>query len=532
MLKKNRLLLLCLLGPATSSAVKFTSRSIMNISQVMPVDPTLYYMFNDHFTYDRDEVEGKTLKEKIKHLSKEAKSAFNMVVWGGSSTNHDDMAKYLLPFGKTQLRVREGYNTNPGGTNPNVDVPGNQDLVAENFNITTKQGNFCSTLAFKPKQTFVWVGFSGYRQISNKIWLSFEAPLIHVKNTLDMVETVTYAGGGAVVQAAGAATQGFNNTPFVANMEEAFKNPNMHYGKIDGPQSKTAVAYVNLKVGYTYLHEEDRSLHVYGGFLLPTGNKPKGVYLFEPLIGNNKHFGLILGAFFTRRFETKRFAVNVSADSDTEFLFANTQTRSFDLAGKPWSRYMGVYANNSQRLLDNATGVGGGLSQMRYQTWGVNLFTQEVKVNPHFSTNLIINASFELPRNFAFDLGFKCFWQQDEHVTLKNPWILGPIIGELSKDATNQVGECTPARGINNMFANVATSPIGQVIYVTADQLDLTSATQPFRSNYTIYAATHKLCEFKKFNSCRLQLGTSYTFGSNNATADRWQVWLGSDYYF
>jgi hypothetical protein len=313
-------------------------------------------------------------------------------------------------------------------------------------------------------------------------------------------------------------------------MTDAFKNPNMHYGKIDGSQSKTAVAYVNLKVGYTYLQEEKRSLQLYGGLLLPTGNKPKGIYLFEPLVGNNKHFGLILGTYFTRRYEMKRFAINLSADSDTEFLFENTQTRSFDLAGKPWSRYMGVYANNTQRLLDTVNGTA--KSQMRYQTWGVNLFTQEVKVNPHFSTNLIINASFELPRNTAFDLGFKCFWQQDEHVTLKNPWTETPIIGELSDNFTNVPGECTPARGINNMFATVASTTANTVVYITEDQLDLTSATQPFRSDYTIYAATHKLCEFKNFKSCRFQLGTSYTFGSNNATANRWQVWLGSDYYF
>ncbi len=534
MMKKNRLLLLCLLAPVTSSAVKFTSRSIMNISQVMPVDPTLYYMFNDNFTYNRDEVECSKLKDKIKHIGKETQSAFNIVVWGGSSTNHDDMAKYMLPFGKTQLRVREGYNAGTNTTNPNVDVPGNQDIVAENFNITTKEGNFCSILDFKPRQTFVGVGFSGYCQLSNKIWLSFEAPVIHVKNTLDMVETVTYNGGGAKVQTGAIGTSGFNNTPFVANMTDAFKNPNMQYGKIDGSQSKTAVAYVNLKVGYTYLHEEKRSLQMYGGLLLPTGNKPKGIYLFEPLVGNNKHFGVILGTFFTRRYEMKRFAINVSADSDTEFLFSNTQTRSFDLAGKQWSRYMGVYANNTQRLLDNSTAVAAfsTVSQMQYQTWGVNLFTQEVKVNPHFSTNLIINASFELPRNIAFDLGFKSFWQQDEHVTLKNPWVLAPIIGELSNGFTNVPGECTPARDINNMNSLVASNVAATVVYITEDQLDLTSATQPFRSDYTLYAATHKLFDFKKLNSCRLQLGTSYTFGSNNATANRWQVWLGSACYF
>jgi len=496
----------------------------------MPVDPTLYYMFNDHFTYDRDEVACNKLKDKIKHLSGEKRSAFNMVVWGGSSTNHDDMAKYLLPFGKTQLTVREGYENGAPATNPNVDTPGNQDIVAENFNIVTNQKNFCSTLAFKPKQTFVGVGFSGYCQLSNKIWLSFEAPVIHVKNSLDMVETVTYAGGGPMVNLGTPTTEGFNNTSFVANMTDAFKNPNMHYGKIDGSQSKTAVAYVNLKVGYTYLQEEKRSLQLYGGLLLPTGNKPKGIYLFEPLVGNNKHFGLILGTYFTRRFEMKRFAVNVSADSDTEFLFENTQTRSFDLAGKPWSRYLGIYANNAQRLLDAANGTAN--SQMRFQTWGVNLFTQEVKVNPHFSTNLIINASFELPRAVAFDLGFKCFWQQDEHVTLKNPWIQGPMIGKLSDVGFAAPGECTPVRGINDMFSSISDTTGNIALYITEDQLDLTSATQPFRSDYTLYAATHKLCEFKNFKSCRLQLGTSYTFGSNNATANRWQVWLGSACYF
>jgi hypothetical protein len=102
----------------------------------------------------------------------------------------------------------------------------------------------------------------------------------------------------------------------------------------------------------------------------------------------------------------------------------------------------------------------------------------------------------------------------------------------LSGPDTNIPGECTPARGINNMFSSIASTVPETVFYITEDQLDLTSATQPFRSDYTLYAATHKFCEFKNFKSCRLQLGTSYTFGSNNATANRWQIWLGSDYYF
>lgn len=530
-MKKIPIVLACLAAPGiagaaeavSSNAYKFTSRSIMNISQTMPTDPMMYHVLNDHFIYDREEVEHTKLKEKMKHLGKEAKSYLNIMAWGGATTNATNIARYLLPFGKTQLLVREGYQ---GTTNPSVDTINNQDIVAENFNIVTKQGNFCSVLDFKPKQTFAGVGFNGYFQISNTFWVAFELPVIHVKNNLDFVETVTFAGGGPVVPSADPATEGFDNTPFVGSMTAAFQNPNMKYGRIDGSQDHTAVAYVNLKVGYTYLYEPDRSLQVYGGVVLPTGNKPKSIYLFEPLVGNNKHFGVILGSMFTRQFQTKRFAVDILVDSNTQFLFPNTQVRSIDLAGKPWSRYLGIYADNKQRLLDEANGSG--FSEMRYQTWGINFFTQEVNVNPHFSTDLVFNFSFELPRNGAFDLGFRCFWQQDEHVTLKNPWLPTPIIGKLSDASVASAGggECVPARGINDMFSNFTDSLANAPIYITQPQLDLESCSQPFRSDYTMYAALHRFFDMKKIKGCGLQVGTSFTYASNDASANRWAVWI------
>ncbi len=536
-MKKLPIILACLAGPgllagsngtASSNAYDFTSRSIMNISQTMPIDPMMYRMFNEHFIYDREEVEENKLKAKLKHLGKEAKCYLNVMAWGGATTNSTNIARYLLPFGKTQLKVREGYQL---GTNPSVDTVNNQDIVAENFNIVTNQGNFCSYLDFKPKQSFAGVGFSGYFQISNTFWLAFELPIIHVKNNLDFVETVTFAGGGPVVPTNVASTLGFDNTPFVANMTAAFQNPNMKYGRIDGSQDHTAVAYVNLKAGYTYLYEPDRSLQVYGGVVLPTGNKPKSIYLFEPLVGNNKHFGIILGSFFTRQFQTRRFALDISVDSNTQFLFPNTQVRSFDLAGKPWSRYLGIYANNSQRLLDAANGTFN--SEMRYQTWGINYFTQEVKVNPHFSTDLVFNFSFELPHTGALDLGFRCYWQQDEHVTLKNPWQATPLIGKLSDAQVNNPGECDPVRGINNMYyAMTDGNNLNQAIYVTQDQLDLSSCSQPFRSDYTMYAALHRIFDLKKIKGCGLQIGTNFTYASNDSSANRWAVWIGAERYF
>ena len=535
-MKKIPLLLACLAGPgvlaasssASSNAYKFTSRSIMNISQTAPIDPLMYKVFTDHFVYDREEVKENKLKRKIKHLCKESKSYFNIMAWGGSTTNHEDIARYLLPFGKTQLKVREGCNSL---TNLGVNTPNNQDIIAENFNIVTNQKNFCSVLDFKPKQTFAGVGFAGYYQISNSTWVAFELPVIHVKNSLDFVETVTYAGGGAVVQSAAATSEGFDNTPFVPDMTTAFKNPYMLYGRIDGSQSHTAVAYLNLKVGYTYIYEADRSLQVYGGVVLPTGNKPKGIYLFEPLVGNNKHFGIILGSFFTRQFHTNRFAFDIAVDSNTQWLFPNTQVRPIDLAGKPWSRYLGLYANNNQRLLDAANTTVS--SQMRYQTWGVNLLTQEVKVNPHFTTDLVFNFSFELPHNGAFDLGFRCYWQQDEDVTLKNPWQLGPMIGKLSDAQVNHPGECDPVRGINNMFyAMTDGDASNQAVYITQDQLDLNSASQPFRGDYTFYAALHRIFDGKRIKGCALQIGTNFTFASNMATANRWAVWAGASRLF
>lgn len=525
-MKKLALQFLCYLAVGTLGATTYTSRSIMNIAAQAPVDPTLYDLFTNQFIYDRQEPRKKhTFAQSLHHLHNKHKSRLNVVVWGGSTTNADNIAQYLLPFGQTELLVREGYANVLHPTNPNVDVPGNQSIVAENFNITTAQKNFCSTLTFKPKQTVVGVNFFGYCQLTNKLWVSFEAPFVHMKNTVDMVETVTFNGGFAIPQGAAPTSQGFNNTHFFSNMQQAFKADGMLYGKIDGTQTKNTFAEVKLKAGYTYLHDGRQTLQMYGGIILPTGNKPKSKYLFEPLVGNNKHWGVVVGSYFTRNLETQKFTLNLSMDSAIQYLFKNTQMRSFDLAGKPWSRYLGIYADNSQRLKDAANGTTE--TQMRFQTWGINYFTQAVTVKPYYLIDFLFNASFVLPHNSALDFGLKVFSQSGEEVELKNPWQLGPMIGKLSDGVTSFLGECAPLRGINNMYSTVVDNSTTNAIYITQDQLDMTSASQPFRTDYTFYAALHTKLDSQKIKNCILQSGFGYTIASNNATANRWQLWIG-----
>ena len=75
----------------------------------------------------------------------------------------------------------------------------------------------------------------------------------------------------------------------------------------------------------------------------PTGNRPHGKYLLEPIIGNGNHWEL--GAQITSHYcfwksEDEERSFTGYLDANLTHMFKVRQTRSFDLKGKPNSRYM------------------------------------------------------------------------------------------------------------------------------------------------------------------------------------------------
>jgi len=450
--------------------------------------------------------------------------AFDFVGFGGQSTKGNELAAYFLPNCKQALSVSEV-------STPNLaDVPNTfADLDSTNFNIITVGDSFASTASFDAKQSAMGFGFHykqgfWFNEERTKWWyVDMSSSVQQVKNTVTICENVTNNGGGADTSLA-------PTTVAVDSLTAAFSQAAWNFGKIFSgcAQKKTGLADIEFKIGRQSMWFEHCHLGGYVGALIPTGNKPKGVYVFEPIVGHNHHWGVLVGTeggfeFWTSRCE--RWHASVEIAGQAQYLFRNTQTRSFDLKNRPWSRYQEVYANQAQAAQANTLSLtpataaqGAALS-----TPGINVFTQRVKVQPGFFFNSMTTLLLTHECGFEAEIGYNLFAREGECVELDCPWLVGPAI-----KAVGGAGETAPVRDITTNFllesATVTFADYNQSLIQLSD-LDLNSAAHPNIMVNLIYGALSYVWDDRRV-PMGINVGGSYEFtGRDFAVMKRWVAW-------
>ncbi|MDR3550287.1 MAG: hypothetical protein P4L31_02655, partial [Candidatus Babeliales bacterium] len=282
-------------------------------------------------------------------------SAVEAVAFGSKSTKDRDLAQYFLPNCKNELSVKEVAAIIAGADmksqTRSIDPQFfNADLMAENFNIVTNNGDFASDVSFSANQSVVGLGLH-YKQgfyfnddFTSWWYIDTSSSLQRVKNEMNICEVITNDGGGANTTA---------NPEAVDSMTAAFKQSSWCYGRIDNCKSlsRTGVADIEFKVGKQYMWKKDCHLASYLGILIPTGNVPKAKHVFEAIVGHGGHWGISSGGEGGIELWSschENWHLNLEMAIHGQYLFNKKQVRSFDLKGKPWSRYQEVYANEAQ----------------------------------------------------------------------------------------------------------------------------------------------------------------------------------------
>lgn len=456
---------------------------------------------------DQAHQEGRVLKKRTMQLA----------IFGGRSNDTSGLRDYFLYDGKLNLQVMESPSQE-GGTGNNV-VGNDQDLIAGDFNIQTVNASSASSIAINPKQTVSGAALTLRAPIGQKLWVTAEFPVVHVRNNLDFTETFTVFP----LPAANPGAVGFYNpltgnvSAPIATMTQAFQQNGMLYGRINGVQHTTQLAEINVKAGYDAIDRTDMYMSIYGGVSIPTGNKPKGLYMFEAIGGNNGHTGLSGGLFqqlMVHEFKGCNMWLNWSMEA--EYLLHNIQVRSFDLKDRPWSRYMQVYKNESDRVstIPNVNGL---------TTWGINYFTQKLNVKP--GANATFNMNINLyGETWNGSLGLNTFVRSAESISLANPWELGPQLAmPNSSYPVPQQGpnNTTPLRTIGVLTNTAAT--FDNTYYVQESDLDLNSAAHPTVRATTGYGT---LGYYRKTKHPQyFEFGSSYEWGTQNTALKRWTVW-------
>lgn len=309
---------------------------------------------------------------------------------------------------------------------------GATDWLADYFGLsTTYQG----TLFFKPRVVNFIADFNVYVGLDE--WLSgsyfrIHAPVVYAKWDLNFREEIDstlalmgYDAGYFTPSAVPAndlvetAKEFFSDADFPTLPNDVTFAP-LAFSRFPArSHQKTGLAEIQMAAGYNFISCEDYHLGLNFRFYAPTGNRPEYKFLFGPMIGNGKHWEVGVGY-------TGHYTFWESCDEDSSFGFysdgnfthlcSTNQIRSFDLVGKPNSRYMlaerlgtpvtNLFASPTQGSVDGAT-----LPSAQFKgdyTPVANLTTLHVKASNAIQADIVALFNYSTC-GLSVDIGYN-FW--------------------------------------------------------------------------------------------------------------------------
>lgn len=430
--------------------------------------------------------------------NKQGAHAFQTIMIAQQSFSVKNNAEYFLFCDKTELLVL-GDNT------PDASQ---RDVRAEWLNIDNP--DFRGILAIDPRQTQVGTIIDYHLNLENMhnikafkdYWISFIVPVFLVKNDMNLRQLSV------------------NNRAIKAPQDiiQAFNQKAWMFGKIDGERSQIGISSFDFRIGKTYLSRNSDEVVYYTGVSVPVGKHQNAEFLFDPYRGNNGHFGIFAGINFqvvTNRYNPYH-QICWYLDLETLFLIRNSQTRTFDLKNKPWSRYL---------LLNKKDGP------PDQNIPAVNVLTQFARVRPYdlidFSTGFRI-----IGPNVEAEIGYSIWGHGAERVKIncdfpQNFGIAGS--GPLIQD-NPCVGQETAASASQSTIACQADNDQEFVTIVQSD-LDLESAEAQQTINHKFHVSfgyTYWGCQLDGF----IGIGGFYEFPQKKAALTIGGVWakLGASF--
>ena len=420
------------------------------------------------------------------------------------------------------------------------------------FGSTISESAFVSAISPELKRSFWAIGATWKQLLSEEdtgFFIELSTVLQRVTMNMELNEVVSveldinpYAAGTPTAdQIAWAASwapgQGYDTGDAVApvNMTQAFAQSAWNYGKIDGAQSVTRLADIELKVGYQFICEDNVMSNSYIGMVIPTGNKAQSLYLAEPIVGNGFHFGLMVGSTQEIQWNAgtdTRWSLR--SDANWRYLFQNTQVRSFDtLSNGQWSRYMMVWPDYAAEQADGELQTTAGA--LRNYTPGINIFTQEVYVTPgsqaRWNQAMIVESG-----SFKGEFGWNMMVRQAEKVSLVNAWVNNSVafvdasntnvsLFNETRTIYNDSYQSTPTTNGGAGGFGVANESLAQYnsASISASDLNIDSAASPAIFTNAPYLALGYA--FNEEKSSVVSIGASYEMASTNGYINDWTLW-------
>lgn len=343
--------------------------------------------------------------------------------------------------------------------------------------------DYQSTLRFHPSIKNFLVDINWFAGFGDGYYFRIHAPIVYSRWFLGMTEdnivsgTAPYDPGYFTSALVGVPRSQLlpNATAFFVNQQA----PNLGSGVSFQPLmaslwtsscdcnhkalSKTRLSDIEWAFGKNFWCSDDYLVGLSIRGSIPTGNKPQGKFLFEPIIGSGG-FWKLGGAvnahaiLWADTVEDRSFGLYL--DARLQHLFCTSQRRNFDLCGKPNSRYMLAEKLGTQRQPIHLIGQSDAGVEFQNQFAPVaNLTQMKVNVRVNLEADVVIKATY-----------YSCAWSVDVGYEF---W--GISCEKISAHACNPAlnGSTWALKGDANVigFANdIASTPVR----LTAAQADAT----------------------------------------------------------
>lgn len=306
------------------------------------------------------------------------------------SRSSDAARRYFLPFGKTLISVfGDDF----------IEEKCRRDIRAEWLGLPANfQGEF--TINPLQRQTGLILEFNKdlhhwiHSELCEGMWLDVELPFIQMESDINLCQ---FNVSPAPTHCPPQGNCGGQYYP-PQDIIQAMNQPAWRYAKMGPKQSEFQLGEIKIRIGRAYAHENKNQFVYYLGATIPTAKKASPEHIFSPFVSNNGHFGFVGGinlqCALNRHID--RYAFCFFSNLETALLLRNHQIRTFDLKGKPWSRYLQFVKKN---------GIPGELIP------GVNVLTFHATVWPYNLVDATVGLriqgkSFEIEA--AYDIWGHC----------------------------------------------------------------------------------------------------------------------------
>lgn len=358
------------------------------------------------------------------------------------------------------------------------------ELLADYFGLSP---TFSSVVYFKPLiqnlifDTALYIGFDSW---VHGLYLQFRAPAVWTKWNIGLKETVLesgsetsfpagYMGPTAVAAPYTSFTQAMNGMSTFGDVQP------LQFGKLDGAQKKGGLAAFEIVFGYDFINREMAHFGINARVSAPTGSRTKGIFFFEPRVGNGKLWQAGIGFTGHTRVWEKDGDQELGFYVDVNFTHQckGHEIRSFDfkktgtqiLETGFFSRYILAKQFNQNDVFDNTI------------VPSINFTTLPCTVHVDIQMDAVLMFGYTY-RDFTFDIGYGGWIRSREKISLRQcitPHLYGLKGVQFADNPLTQLPTNTTESTATIFETQIIVPDANSPIFISTDDLNLRSAASP-----------------------------------------------------